>query len=212
MRDLFFNISPKSKEKLLGTLEASNLYLKKGEKIRSSIKQDNIIGLVEKGILTIIKLDYNGNLSVIEELNEGSIFGSTMVYNQKDEYEIIAKSNTIITIIDLNSIYNYDITSLSVYNQFLKNLVLIMEEKIAKSNERIETLTNKTIRNKLLTYFNILSKKKKSNIFNLPFSYTILADYLAVDRSSMYREIKNLKEENLIKTKGRTIELLYYIK
>lgn len=212
MKDLFYNITPRNKEKLLGMLEASNLSLKKGEKVLPNIKQNNIIGFVELGLLELIKTDYNGNESVIEEISEGSIFGSIMSFNYKDEYEIIATCDTKITIIDLNSIYNYDITSLSVYNQFLKNLILFMEEKIAKSNERIEILTNKTIRNKLLTYFNILSKKKKSNIFNLPFSYTILADFLAIDRASMYRELKNLKEEQLIITKGRKIELLYYIK
>lgn len=212
MKDLFYNITPRNKEKLLGMLEASNLSLKKGEKVLPNIKQNNIIGFVELGLLELIKTDYNGNESVIEEISEGSIFGSIMSFNYKDEYEIIATCDTKITIIDLNSIYNYDITSLSVYNQFLKNLILFMEEKIAKSNERIEILTNKTIRNKLLTYFNILSKKKKSNIFNLPFSYTILADFLAIDRASMYRELKNLKDEQLIITKGRTIELLYYIK
>lgn len=212
MKDLFYNITPRNKEKLLGMLEASNLSFKKSEKVLPNIKPNNIIGFVEQGLLELIKVDYNGNENVIEQLPEGSVFGSIMSFTYKDEYEIIATCDTKITIIDLNSIYNYDITSLSVYNQFLKNLVLFMEEKIAKSNERIEILTNKTIRNKLLTYFNILSKKKKSNIFNLPFSYTILADYLAVDRTSMYRELKSLKEEKLIITKGRTIELLYYIK
>lgn len=205
--ELFYNISPKNKEKLLGMLEANVLYFKKGEKITSNIKQNNIIGFIEYGLLEIINYDSNGNKSIIEELHDKNVFDSSISI-----YEIIATSDSKIIIIDFNSIYNYDITSLSTYNQFLKNLVMVMQEKIATSNERIEILTNKTIRNKMLTYFNILSKKKKSNIFNLPFSFTDLAFYLAIDRSAMYRELKNLKEEKLIKIKGKKIELLYYIK
>ncbi len=205
--ELFYNISPKNKEKLLGILEANVLYFKKGEKITSNIKQNNIIGFIEYGLLEIVNYDSNGNKSVIEELHDKNVFDSSISI-----YEIIANSDTKIIIIDFNSIYNYDITSLSTYNQFLKNLVMVMQEKIALSNERIEILTNKTIRNKLLTYFNIFSKKKKSNIFNLPCSFTDLAFFLAIDRTAMYRELKNLKEEKLIKIKGKKIELLYYIK
>ena len=123
MKDLFYNITPRNKEKLLGMLEASNLSFKKSEKVLPNIKQNNIIGFVEQGLLELIKVDYNGNENVIEQLPEGSVFGSIMSFTYKDEYEIIATCDTKITIIDLNSIYNYDITSLSVYNQFLKNLV-----------------------------------------------------------------------------------------
>ena len=70
-----------------------------------------------------------------------------------------------------------------------------MSEKIKKNNDRIEILTNKTIRDKLLAYFKIYSQNKS---VNLPFSLTDLADYLAVNRSAMTRELKNLKEEGFI--------------
>ena len=37
--------------------------------------------------------------------------------------------------------------------------------------------------------------------------YSIVADYLSVDRSAMMREVKNLKEDGIIDTKGRKITL-----
>ena len=36
-----------------------------------------------------------------------------------------------------------------------------------------------------------------------------LADYLGVNRSALMRELKNLKEERFIETKGHKIKLLY---
>ena len=72
-------------------------------------------------------------------------------------------------------------------------------------------LSNKSIRDKLLDYFRILSKKTGSKVIYLPMSYTELADYLAVNRSALSREIKNLKDDELIETKGKRIKLLYYI-
>ena len=48
-----------------------------------------------------------------------------------------------------------------------------------------------------------------SKIIYLPFSFTDLADYLAVNRSAMSREISNLKEEGLIEVNGKKIKLLF---
>ena len=45
--------------------------------------------------------------------------------------------------------------------------------------------------------------------FNLKYSYTDLADYLAIDRSAMMRELKNLKDEGFIKDVNKKITILY---
>lgn len=77
-----------------------------------------------------------------------------------------------------------------------------------KLNTRIEILSKKNIRDKLLTYFKLISSKNFSKTFTLPFSLTDLADYLSVDRSAMMREISHLKEEGFIEKKGKKITLL----
>ena len=51
--------------------------------------------------------------------------------------------------------------------------------------------------------------KQISKYILLPFTLTDLADYLSIDRSAMMRELKNLKEEGLIETKGKRIHLNY---
>ena len=91
----------------------------------------------------------------------------------------------------------------------LDNLFNVMSKKIIKRNERIELLTARSIRNKLLAYFELEAKKNNSKSFNLNYSYTDLADYLAIDRSAMMRELKNLKEDRLIKDVNKKITLLF---
>ena len=95
------------------------------------------------------------------------------------------------------------------YNRFLKNLLDIVTQRIQEKNERIEILTKNTIRNKLLEYFHIYSKKHGTKYVYLPFTFSDLADYLAVDRSAMSRELKYLKEEGFIEVKGKRITRLY---
>jgi CRP-like cAMP-binding protein len=76
-------------------------------------------------------------------------------------------------------------------------------------NKRIDILTKKTIRNKLLTYFRQLSKEQGTKSITLPFSLTTLARFISVDRSAMIRELKYLKEEGMIDQKTKKIRLYY---
>lgn len=209
MNELFYGIGNREKEKILGFLEANTLSFKKNMTILGSVKQENFIGIVVDGYLQITKTDYNGNRTIMEELFEDDIFGSSISPIKNNEYSIITKENSKIIIIYFDEIINNDL-NYGYFNQFLKNLLRIITKKINSNNDRMEILTNKTIRNKLLAYFRIMSRKNNSKVIYLPYNYTDLADYLAIDRSAMYRELKNLKEEGLVEIKNKRITLNTY--
>lgn len=208
MKHLFSKISVNEKEKLLRLLETNILSFPKNTTMLSSTK-DNIIGIILEGYAQVIRTDYNGNRTIIEELNEESIFGTVISSLNSNEYEVITKEDTKVLIIDYHSIINYQNTSYKYYNQFIKNLLEITTNIIEEKNERIQILTKKTIRDKLLEYFDTYCKKHATRVIYLPFSYTDLADYIAADRSAMSRELGYLKEEGFINTKGRRINILY---
>lgn len=208
MRKLFNKIEARDQKKLLKLLETSILKFKKDVTIFSNI-QGNIIGIILEGSAQIIRTDYNGNRTIIEELKEESVFGTAISSLYSDECQIITKEDTKVLLIDYDLIITKENNNYSYYNQFVKNLLEITTNIIEEKNDRIEILTKKTIRDKLLEYFRIYSKKSGTKIIYLPFSLTDFADYLSVDRSAMQRELKYLKEEKIIETKGRKINLLY---
>ena len=207
MNRLIKKISVNQERKLLHLLETSILYFKKDTTILSTVK-DNIIGIILEGHAQIVRTDYNGNRTIIEELDEESVFGSFLSSLSSDECEIVTKEDTKALIIDYDRILE-DTYNQPYYNQFIKNLLEITTNIIDEKNDRIEILTKKTIRDKLLEYFNIYSRKHGTHIIYLPFSLTDFADYLAVDRSAMSRELKNLKDEGFIEQDGRKIVLRY---
>ena len=73
----------------------------------------------------------------------------------------------------------------------------------------MKVLEEKQIRNKLLMYFDIEYRKTRLKHIELPFSWKEFADYIAVNRTAMFREIKNMKEEGVIAVRNRRITLLY---
>ena len=209
MVDLFDKISNVNKKKLLRILDADSLIVSKNAKVLSTIKNDNVIGIVISGLIHVIRSDYNGNRTLIEELSENDVFGSLLFTFNNDELEMIAKEDTKIIVIDYSSIIATTYSRYDFYNQFIQNLLLLLSLKMQEKNERIGILTKKTIRDKLLEYFRIRSRKTGSRNIYLPFTFKELADYLAVDRSAMSRELGYLKDEGLIETIGKRIVLKY---
>lgn len=209
MINLFHNINEKNQEKLLKLLEANTFSFKKDITILSTTKNENIIGIIVSGYVQIIQNDYNGNRIIVESLEENDLFGSMFSSISNSEYDIITKEDSKIIIIEYNQIIENVKSNYAFYTQFIQNLLQIIAYKINEKNERIEILTEKTIRNRLLKYFQIISKKNGSRNIYLPFTFTGLADYIAVDRCAMSRELKNLKEEGFIEIKSRKITLLY---
>ena len=67
----------------------------------------------------------------------------------------------------------------------------------------------KHLSNQLLAYFEYEYLKTRSKFIYMQANFAQLADYLAVNRSAMFRELKSLKEENFIKVDGKKITLLY---
>lgn len=209
MTKLFENISDKNIEKLKHFLTASTIKYQKNVNILSNVNQDNFIAIIDTGSVQLEYSDYDGNKSIIENLKQGDLF-STITYPLKsDEISCITKEETQITYIEYDDIVNDEIMKTDFYVVFTKNIIKLLSEQVNAKNTRIEILTKKTTRDKLLEYFRIISSEKGSKTFTIPITFTDLASYLSVDRSAMTREISYLKEEGFIKTNGKKITLLY---
>ena len=208
VNNLFANISNQNLEKLLKLLRADTFTCKKGVSL-SYLMNDNFVGIVLEGYLEVIKRDYEGHRSIIETLEPMQVFGTTISSLNSPDYDIETILDSKIILIDYNNILNFLEKGNHSYQKFLTNLLVIVTNKISEKNERIAILTQKSIRNKLLEYFKITSLKNNSRHIYIPTTYSELAEYLAVDRSAMSRELKNLQNEGFIDIKNKKITLLY---
>lgn len=206
MDKLFNGITRKEKDKLLKILEYTIIFYPKNSTIQID-PNENTIGLILEGNVQITKMDYNGNETLQDDLFEGNIFGTNISYIDKNETTIISKENSRILFMEYDQVLKSD-TNLPYYNKFIRNLLDITNEIVKERNIRIQILTKKSIRDKLLEYFRI-NVTTGSRIIYLPFTFTALADYLAINRSAMQRELRNLKEEGIIEIKGKKIYLNY---
>ena len=209
MTNLFENINEQNIKKIKRFLRATTIKYPKGVNILSNVNQDDFIAIVDLGSIQFISTDYDGNKSIIEDIPQGGMFGSLTFPINNEEVSCITKEISQITYIEYNSITNDEIIKTDSYIIFIKNLIKILSDQVSEKNNRIELLTKKTTRDKLLDYFQMQAQARGTKTFIIPMSYTELANYLSVDRSAMTREISYLKDDGIIRTNGRRITLLY---
>ena len=209
MNELFSNISKANQGKLLKLIESDYFTFKKNVNVSSLTNDTNNLVIITSGKIQLIRNDYNGNRIIMNEFTDDDLIGSIIIPLSNQEYELITKEDTTVIVMDYTRIINYDGNWSYYYQQFIKNLLHIITNKMKEKNDRIEILTKKSIRDKLLEYFKIATQKSGSKIIYLPYSFLELAEYLSVDRCAMSRELKYLKEEGFIKVDYRKITLLY---
>ena len=209
MTNPFNDISELQKNKLFKLLETHIYTFNKNEEMISTLKSENIICILLEGYDQIVNISYNGEENLIEELTENSVFGTNISNISDNEYQIRAIKQSKILVIDYNKLINKKYINYSYYNVFITNLFDIVNSKCKENNDRIRILTKKTIRDKLLAFFENEYKKSRSKYIYVPTNLKDLADYLSINRSAMFRELKYLKEEKFIKIDGKRITLLY---
>lgn len=196
------------KKNLLNTIVSRTNDFKKEAIIAYSLNNSDLIGIIEEGEIEIIRYDYNGKRTVIERLEAGEVFSDLFLSTYGSEVIVSALSPCRITFFHYEELQKRCRNGSLLANRLFTNLFSILTQKLMEKEERIEILTKRSIREKLLAYFTFLSKKTSSKTFNLQETYTDLADYLAVDRSALMRELKHLKEEGFIKEINKKITLL----
>ena len=208
--NLFEGLTDSQVRKLFILLGVHVYPYNQNEEVLPTIKSENIVGIVLSGFVQIQNIDYNGNEIIVENLTpENSLFGTNLSATNSEDFQLIAKEDSRVVVIDYDRIIDINNFKYSYFQIFFRNLFEIYNLKTREKNERIKVLEKKQIRDKLLEYFEIENKKSGTKYIHLPFPFKDLADYIGVNRASMFRELKHLKEDKLIEVKGRKITLLY---
>lgn len=205
---IFKGISDNDQKKLLTQLYAKTLHYPKGSTVLNNVGKTDMMGIINEGSVNIIRIDYNGTKTIIETLGKNEIFYAQTFKSDNNELSIITQEESRITLFEYTTMLNLKPRYQDLQRKMLDNFTQIIIDKLNQNMERIQILTKKTIREKLLAYFQNEAKKHHRKVFKLNLSLTDLADYLAIDRSAMMREIKHLKEDRIIIIEKKRVTLL----
>lgn len=207
---LFNRLDKQEISSILTCLNPKKKSYKKDEYIL--LAGDNItdIGIILSGKVHIIKEDYLGNRHILTTLTDGDLFAEVFVCAHINTLPvtIYAVSDSEILFIDYQRIINTCSSACNFHSLLIENMLSIISMKNVMLNQKIEYLTKRTTREKLLAYLYHQAELVGSNKFTIPLNRQELADFLCVDRSAMSNELSKLRDEGYISYNKNLFELL----
>lgn len=201
---LFAGIRREELTSMLDCLCGKTVEISKGAPVFLEGDPAQFVGVVLSGAIQILRDDYYGNRSVMTAVEPGELFGEAFSCAGIKTLPVsaIALKNSTVLLLDCKHVLTVCPKACQFHNQLVNNLLRVMARKNLALSQKIQVMSHKTTKEKLMTYLLDQAKRKQSPEFVIPYDRQALADYLGVERSAMSAEISKLKKAGIIDSKG----------
>lgn len=207
---LFNGIEDKDLFGLLSCLDAKVMSFEKKYTIFTEGSQAKYLGIVLSGSAQIVQIDYYGNRSILCGIEPSELFGEAFACAETEAIpvSVIANEACEVLLIDCNRVLHTCSNACSFHQTLIFNLMKDIATKAILFQQKIEIISRRSTREKLLAYLNVQARKTGKHSFDIPFDRQELADYLEVDRSGLSAEISKLRKEGILNSNKNSFELL----
>ena len=177
----------------------------RGEIITICSPEDDTIGIIKSGIAYLSTINSEEQRRIIDYYMRGNAFGKHFLPDTEEKlFYVYAKTKCTVDFVKYKKLITCCGKNCAKHVAFIDH---IMMTTARKSLVHVDILCQRTLRSKLMSFFEYIESEEKSNSFTLPLPFSDLADYLGVDRSAMMREIKKLNEEKIISNDKRKVTI-----
>ena len=207
---LFYGVSEDEIGALVKCAGGAFQNYKKGEAIYLAGARVRDIGVVADGKVHIVKDDVWGNSNIIAEIPVGEMFAEAVVCAGEGvmRVSVIAAADCEVCFLNFLRITAVCSSACDFHAILIRNIISAFARKNIALAEKMEHITKRSTREKLLSYLLERSKISNGKIFEIPFNRQELADYLSVDRSALSAEMSRLKSDGIIDYQKNRFELL----
>jgi len=206
---LLKNVSLDDFEKMAACLDAVARTFEKGDNIIFTGDRVSHVGLILSGSVKVIKEDVDGNIVILTELGVPELFGEVFACADIDHspVTVLASEKSEILFINYRKIINTCSSACVFHAKLVENMLSVIARKNLMLNQKIEILSRRTTRERLLMFLDIHRGEAKE--CTIPFNREEMAHYLCVDRSAMSNELGKMRDDGLIRFHKNTFEILY---
>lgn len=203
---LFCEIDSKVLERLIQEKQIYKRSYHKGTTVHEQHTECYVMDVVFSGKLVAYSLTPNGSESVVFEFEKGSIIGANLLFGNQNRYpmNIYCTADSVLLHITKSGVEEL----LKAYG-FVIHFVKSLSMNAQGMNQKIAMYTQKSLRENLMEYLLALSIQQNSKCVLLPVTKKQLADYFGVQRPSLFRELKRMKDEGLIEIANKRITIKF---
>lgn len=207
---LFSTISREELGSLMHCLGAKALKIPKGDPIFLEGDPAGFIGIVLEGSIQIVRDDFYGARSLLAHAEPGDIFAETFACAGVQTMPVsgYAARDSQVLLLECRKMLTVCTNACRFHNALVKNLLQVVSQHNLVLTRKIQFMSRKTTRDKLLSYLLDQAKQKGSPEFTIPLDRQALADFLGVERSAMSAELSKLRRDGVLECKGSRFRLL----
>ena len=168
------------------------------------------VGIIITGNVKIRMEDIWGNYTVAASLTRGDTFGESFGFGGKERVGISVFTTTKCEILFMPfmSIVHLSADDRHSHKVLFTNMIKIMADRNLDLLEKMEIVTKRTLRDKVLSYLSSQCRQNGSKFFMAPMGRTEMAEYLCADRSALTRELNHLRSDGIIDYDRNTFKIL----
>jgi CRP/FNR family transcriptional regulator, dissimilatory nitrate respiration regulator len=197
---LFAGITEDKADRMLACLSAARRTFAKGAYVLRTGDDVNRFGMLLSGSVQVVAEDFWGNLNILAILGVGEVFAESYAClpGAKLTVDVIALEDTEALFLDARNALMPCSSACDEHGALVRNLAAMLAAKNLNLNDKLHHVTQRSTREKLLSYLSAQSARAGSPSFSIPFNRQQLADYLAVERSAMSAELGRLRDEGVL--------------
>lgn len=197
---LFRGIETEELSALLDCMGAQPRRIKKGDTVLAAGERATHLGIVLAGRVQVSRLKADGQRIVMGEIRPGQLFAESFACAQAEALPVTATAGAdgAVLLLDSGRLSAPCSAACAFHGRLIANLLSVLAHKNLALAGKVEVLSGRTIRERLLAYLEDLCLKAGKNTVTVPFDRQALADYLCVDRSALSRAIGQLREEGVL--------------
>ena len=197
---LFAGITPEDRKAMLGCIGYHVASFQKGDIVAFEAENIRHIGIVLSGAVDMVKEDLWGNRTMLIRTQKNEMFGETFACGTDNLSVVtfVVSEPARVLFLPFDRVMHSCTMACVFHHQLIENMVRIIADKNRDLMRKVEVVSKRTIREKLLAYLSLQAQVQGSRYFESPLGRVELAEYLCVDRSALTRELAKMKDDGLI--------------
>lgn len=169
-------------------------------------------GFVVSGRVHITHISIDGNTRILDALEPGEIYGADLMCTRSrvSPYHAAAVQPSRVLFFPAAAVLEPGVLTEAERLGVMARLLTLIAHENMRKEYRLAILSQKGLRERVMTYLSMQAAKRGTATFTIPFSREELASFLCVNRSALSHELTCMCREGLIRCRKSTFTLLQW--
>ena len=207
---LFSGIEPAQYPAVIRCLRAQVRTYQKEERLFSAGDAPSFLGVVLRGSVALLQEDTWGGQVILSVVLAGGVFAESFALSDGGTlpFSAAARTDSRILCIPTGELLSPAALSCPFHTRLIHNLIRILTQENLRLLQKIRHLSQKTTRQKVMSYLASQAAIQNSSTFCIPLDRQEMADYLGVERSALSAVLSQMQREGLIRFAKNRFSLL----